>query len=190
MLKKINNCFSFSIMFSILFIIIGLLCVFIPEMSFEVLSGIITGVFIVNGIILLILDFYNRSVFINSFFYGILSLVIGIVLVLHPDTLKVLLPIGIGIWFLVSGLFNLKFALYLKDESIWYLIITILMSLISIGCGFVLIFKPVEAINVLVMTLGITIIVQSISNLVNVVILKKYMNKIVKEIRKSFIEIE
>lgn len=190
MLKKINNCFSFSIIFSILFIIIGLLCVLIPEMSFEVLSGIITGVFIANGIILMILDFYNKSVFINSFLYGILSLVIGIVLLLHPDTLKVLLPIGIGIWFLVSGLFNLKFALYLKDESKWYLIITILMSLISIGCGFILIFKPVEAINVLVMTLGITIIVQSISNLVDVVILKKYMNKIVKEIRKSFIEIE
>lgn len=190
MLNKINNCFFFSTILSILFMLVGLMCIVVPSISFEVLAGIITGVFIVMGIVLILFDFYNKSVFINGFLYGIISFVIGIVLALHPVALKILLPIEIGIWFLVSGLLNLKFALYLKDESMVYMIIVIIMSLLSVGCGFVLIFRPLETINLLVVTLGITIFVQTSSNLVDIVILKKFMDKIIKKLKVSILEIE
>lgn len=190
MLNKINNCFFFSTILSILFMLVGLMCIVVPSISFEVLAGIITGVFIVMGIVLMLFDFYNKSVFINGFLYGIISFVIGIVLALHPVALKILLPIEIGIWFLVSGLLNLKFALYLKDESMVYMIIVIIMSLLSVGCGFVLIFRPLETINLLVVTLGITIFVQASSNLVDIVILKKFMDKIIKKLKVSILEIE
>lgn len=190
MLNKINNCFFFSTILSILFMLVGLMCIVVPSISFEVLAGIITGVFIVMGIVLILFDFYNKSVFINGFLYGIISFVIGIVLALHPVALKILLPIEIGIWFLVSGLLNLKFALYLKDESMVYMIIVIIMSLLSVGCGFVLIFRPLETINLLVVTLGITIFVQASSNLVDIVILKKFMDKIIKKLKVSILEIE
>lgn len=190
MLSKINNCFFFSTILSILFMLVGLMCIVVPSISFEVLAGIITGVFIVMGIVLMLFDFYNKSVFINGFLYGIISFVIGIVLALHPVALKILLPIEIGIWFLVSGLLNLKFALYLKDESMVYMIIVIIVSLLSVGCGFVLIFRPLETVNLLVVTLGITIVVQASSNLVDIVILKKFMDKIIKKLKVSILEIE
>lgn len=190
MLNKINNCFFFSVILSILFLFVGLMCIVVPSISFEVLAGIITGLFIVMGIVLILSDFYNKSVFINGFLYGIISFVIGIVLALHPVALKLLLPIEIGIWFLVSGLLNLKFALYLKDESMVYMIIVIIMSLLSVVCGFILIFRPLETINLLVVTLGITIVVQASSNLVDIIILKKFMDKIIKKLMESILEIE
>lgn len=190
MLNKINNCFFFSVILSILFLLVGLMCIVVPSISFEVLAGIITGIFIVMGIVLILSDFYNKSVFINGFLYGIISFVIGIVLALHPVALKLLLPIEIGIWFLVSGLLNLKFALYLKDESMVYMIIVIIMSFLSVVCGFILIFRPLETINLLVVTLGITIVVQASSNLVDIIILKKFMDKIIKKLMESILEIE
>lgn len=66
------------------------------------------------------------------------------------------------------------------------MIITILMSLISIVCGFVLIFNPMESVNTLIVSLGVIIIAQSCSNIVDLVILKKYMNKIVKRFKSYF----
>lgn len=131
------------------------MCILIPEMSFDAFVIFILGLFMIKGIILLILDYFNSSIFINIFLSGIVSLMISIVLAIHPNTLKVLLPIAVGIWFLVSDLFNLKFALYLKDESISNMIIIILMSLISIVCGFILIFNPMESVNALTVSLGI-----------------------------------
>lgn len=183
MLKKINNYICASIVLSLIFIAIGVMCVIKPDISFDVISFVLTIIFIVNGILLLVADFRSRSIFMSNFLSGVLSLVIGIVLLIHPNALKTILPFIVGIWFIVSALANMKFSFYLKNESTTYMILTIIMAIISIVCGFILIVKPLESLDVLIMTLGITFIIHSLSNIIDMFVIKKYINKIVKNIK-------
>lgn len=183
MLKKISNYIYSSILVSIVFILLGIICIIKPDISFDVISTMLTIIFIINGIILLIIDYKSHSIFVNNFLFGILSLIIGIILLIHPDAFKVILPFGVGIWFIISGLFNIKFSIYLKSESLSYMILTIIMAIISIICGFVLISKPLESIDILTITLGITMLLHSISNIVDMCIIKKNINKIVKQMK-------
>ena len=183
MLKKINNYIYASIVLSLIFIAIGVMCVIKPDISFDVISFVLTIIFIVNGILLLVADFRSRSIFMSNFLSGVLSLVIGIVLLIHPNALKTILPFIVGIWFIVSALANMKFSFYLKNESTTYMILTITMAIISIVCGFILIVKPLESLDVLIMTLGITFIIHSLSNIIDMFVIKKYINKIVKNIK-------
>ena len=183
MLKKINNYIYASIVLSLIFIAIGVMCVIKPDISFDVISFVLTIIFIVNGILLLVADFRSRSIFMSNFLNGVLSLVIGIVLLIHPNALKTILPFIVGIWFIVSALANMKFSFYLKNESTTYMILTIIMAIISIVCGFILIVKPLESLDVLIMTLGITFIIHSLSNIIDMFVIKKYINKIVKNIK-------
>jgi uncharacterized membrane protein HdeD (DUF308 family) len=183
MLKKINNYIYASIVLSLIFIAIGVMCVIKPDISFDVISFVLTIIFIVNGILLLVADFRSRSIFMSNFLSGVLSLVIGIVLLIHPNALKTILPFIVGIWFIVSALANMKFSFYLKNESTTYMILTIIMAIISIVCGFILIVKPLESLDVLIMTLGITFIIHSLSNIIDMFVIKKYINKIVKNIK-------
>ena len=183
MLKKINNYICASIVLSLIFIAIGVMCVIKPDISFDVISFVLTIIFIVNGILLLVADFRSRSIFMSNFLNGVLSLVIGIVLLIHPNALKAILPFIVGIWFIVSALANMKFSFYLKNESTTYMILTIIMAIISIVCGFILIVKPLESLDVLIMTLGITFIIHSLSNIIDMFVIKKYINKIVKNIK-------
>ena len=183
MLKKINNYIYASIVLSLIFIAIGVMCLIKPDISFDVISFVLTIIFIVNGILLLVADFRSRSIFMSNFLSGVLSLVIGIVLLIHPNALKTILPFIVGIWFIVSALANMKFSFYLKNESTTYMILTIIMAIISIVCGFILIVKPLESLDVLIMTLGITFIIHSLSNIIDMFVIKKYINKIVKNIK-------
>ena len=183
MLKKINNYIYASIVLSLIFIAIGVMCVIKPDISFDVISFVLTIIFIVNGILLLVADFRSRSIFMSNFLSGVLSLVIGIVLLIHPNALKTILPFIVGIWFIVSALANMKFSFYLKNESTTYMILTIIMAIISIVCGFILIVKPLESLDVLIITLGITFIIHSLSNIIDMFVIKKYINKIVKNIK-------
>lgn len=190
MLKKINNYIYSSIFISIIFLILGIICIINPSTSFDIISTIIMLGFIINGIVLIIIDYKINSIFVINFLYGILSLILGLVLLFHPDTLKVILPFGVGIWFMISGLTNIKFSMYIKEESIGYMILTVIMSIISILCGFILILKPVESIEVLTITLGITLLINSISSIIDMCIIKKYINKIVKGIKHYIKEVE
>lgn len=183
MLEKVNNYIYASITISLIFIMLGIMCVVKPDISFDIISIVLTIIFILNAILLLIVDFTSKSIFMNNFVYGVLSLIIGIILLIHPNALKTILPFIVGIWFVISALLNIKFSFYLKNETTGYMLLTIIMAIVSIMCGFILIIKPLESLDVLTMTLGITLIIHSLSNIIDMLVIKKYINKIVKNIK-------
>lgn len=183
MLKRINNYIYLSMLISVICIIFGIVCIINPSISFEFITIMVTSIFIVNGLLLLIVSYKSNFIFMDTFPYGILSFIIGIILLIYPNSLKMILPIMVGIWFMVSGLFHLKLSYLIKEESVIYMIVTIMISIISVICGFVLIKNPLESVNILAITLGITLLLHSISNIVDLVIAKKYGNRIVKKVK-------
>lgn len=183
MLKRIDNYIYLSMLISVICIIFGIVCIINPSISFEFITIVVTSIFIVNGLLLLIVSYKSNFIFMDTFPYGILSFIIGIILLIYPNSLKMILPIMVGIWFMVSGLFHLKLSYLIKEESVIYMIVTIMISIISVICGFVLIKNPLESVNILAITLGITLLLHSISNIVDLVIAKKYRNRIVKKVK-------
>ena len=183
MLKRINNYIYLSMLISVICIIFGIVCIINPSISFEFITIVVTSIFIVNGLLLLIVSYKSNFIFMDTFPYGILSFIIGIILLIYPNSLKMILPIMVGIWFMVSGLFHLKLSYLIKEESVIYMIVTIMISIISVICGFVLIKNPLESVNILAITLAITLLLHSISNIVDLVIAKKYRNRIVKKVK-------
>ena len=53
MLKKINNYIYASIVLSLIFIAIGVMCVIKPDISFDVISFVLTIIFIVNALLVI-----------------------------------------------------------------------------------------------------------------------------------------
>ncbi len=189
MLKKINNCIYLSIGLSVLFMILSGVCIFRQDLSLNIITGFLSSMFIIVGVLLLIFDYRYKSFFSSVFLYGIFSILLGILLVMYPDSLKVSLPLGVGVWFIVNGVMNAKFTMYLKSESIGYMVLCLIIDVIAIVCGIVLICKPLETVDVLVATLGFVILVYAISNIVDMLVIRKHINGIVKNIKNRFKEI-
>lgn len=184
MLNKLNKYLNSGIILTIVFLLVGGILIVKPDISFNIISYFIGASLIVSGIYLFIIDSKTNNIFINVFLYAILLTLIGILIILNPVTLKVILPIFLGLWFLISGIFKIRLDIYMKDES--YFILSLITNIITVICGVILLNNPVESVSAITISLGIIIVVSSISSLIDIIIFKKNINSVVKYLKEEY----
>lgn len=184
MLNKLNKYLNSGIILTIVFLLVGGILIVKPDISFNIISYLIGASLVVSGIYLFIIDSKTNNIFINVFLYAILLTLIGILIILNPVTLKVILPIFLGLWFLISGIFKIRLDIYMKDES--YFILSLITNIITVICGVILLINPVESVSAITISLGIIIVVSSISSLIDIIIFKKNINSVVKYLKEEY----
>lgn len=184
MLNKLNKYLNSGIILTIVFLLVGGILIVKPDVSFNIISYLIGASLIVSGIYLFIIDSKTKNIFINVFLYAILLTLIGILIILNPITLKVILPIFLGLWFLISGIFKIRLDIYMKDEP--YFILSLITNIITVICGVILLINPVESVSAITISLGIIIVVSSISSLIDIIIFKKNINSVVKYLKEEY----
>ena len=184
MLNKLNKYLNSGIILTIVFLLVGGILIVKPDISFNIISYLIGVSLIVSGIYLFIIDSKTKNIFINVFLYAILLTLIGILIILNPITLKVILPIFLGLWFLISGIFKIRLDIYMKDEP--YFILSLITNIITVICGVILLINPVESVSAITISLGIIIVVSSISSLIDIIIFKKNINSVVKYLKEEY----
>ena len=184
MLNKLNKYLNSGIILTIVFLLVGGILIVKPDISFNIISYFIGASLIVSGIYLFIIDSKTNNIFINVFLYAILLTLIGILIILNPITLKVILPIFLGLWFLISGIFKIRLDIYMKDEP--YFILSLITNIITVICGVILLINPVESVSAITISLGIIIVVSSISSLIDIIIFKKNINSVVKYLKEEY----
>ncbi len=184
MLNKLNKYLNSGIILTIVFLLVGGILIVKPDISFNIISYLIGASLIVSGIYLFIIDSKTKNIFINVFLYAILLTLIGILIILNPITLKVILPIFLGLWFLISGIFKIRLDIYMKAEP--YFILSLITNIITVICGVILLINPVESVSAITISLGIIIVVSSISSLIDIIIFKKNINSVVKYLKEEY----
>ena len=112
MLKKFNKYINISIILTLLFLALGILVVCFPTTSIKVIAIIIAILLIVGGIFLI--SDYGISIFwVNLTAVGILSILMGIILLLYPDILVILIPIVVGMFVIVNSIVDIQLSLVL-----------------------------------------------------------------------------
>ena len=96
---------------------------------------------------------------------GILSILIGLILLLHPDRVLVYLPIVTGVFILVDSVLRLQTAMDAKHFGMgkWWVIL--LVSLGGAALGKLLLLRPFESGLTLVRLLGLTLLLDGGENL-------------------------
>ena len=187
MTKKINKYINLSIILSVLFMIVGVLLIIWPKASLDTFAYIIGTILIVYGIYSFIDSFTINPIF---FFFqmvtSILSFLLGICVFLNPSIFESIIPITLGIFFVISGIFSLRISFIIKDMGSSF-VMSLISSILMIICGIILIINPAGTIIVLTTLIGILLIVYSISNVVDMCIFKsrvkeidKYFNNLIK----------
>lgn len=183
MVQRFNKFLYSSIIISVLMLSIGIIFLVFPETSFETITYVLAGILIVNGIYFMI-EKESNLLYTSFLTLGVVELLLGIVLLIKPDLMKTLFPIVIGIVMVAKSTFDLRLSLLLKkyEYSNWSSIF--ICSIISIICGLIIIINPNIGAIALTASLGILIIVSSVSNIIDTIIFKKNVNSVVKILKK------
>lgn len=164
-LKKIKTNVVIS---SLLCVVLGLVLVIRPGMSMRIVCTAVGIVLIVAGITRMIDYFAARDGSMYSqvnLVFGIILAVVGVWIVLKPDTVLAIIPIIVGIVIVLHGINNIKQAMELwrdKYDKWW---VAGIMGVLTVGFGVLLICRPFAAIDTVVMLIGMCLIYDGLSNI-------------------------
>ena len=164
-LKKIRTNVVIS---ALICIALGVVLVVWPGMSVQVACMAIGAVLIINGISRLLNFIFGRddSLFSQmNLIMGIIITVIGVWILLQPEKIIAMIPILVGIIIIIHGINNLQQAVNLCKSQYdkWW--VALLLGLLTVGLGILLICNPFQAIDTLVMFIGLFLIYDGISDI-------------------------
>ena len=192
MLKKLNQIINEAIGISIIFLLLGIIFLIFPNISIKIVAYLIAIILIGSGIYLTYLEIYTKSFLlpIDTLLNGILSILFGIIILIYPDIFKIMIPIILGTYFILDSIFKLKLVVLLRriDNKSW--IVTLLLTILSIICGIILILNPIDSSIALALFAGITLIIYSLSGIIDMILFKKNIHDLTKVFKETIKIIE
>lgn len=146
----------------------GILLLIYSEFSAIVICRLVGALLAVGGIIKIIgyfaKDLY-RLAFQFDLAFGILSLIVGLIMLINPKGFISFLHFVIGILILADGLFKIQTAVDAKRFGLnkWWLIAVISVS--TCVFGFLLILNPFEGAALLMALIGVALLSEGLLNL-------------------------
>lgn len=176
-LKRVRN---FFVGFSVLSLILGICIVAWPGMSAMTLCFLTGALLIIVGLVRIVCYFTRGSVgmpLFSSLALGIFSLLLGALLVSRPGSALVLLPYVAGFTMLMNGASEIQAAMDVRRSGAggWWAVL--LMAILTMACGLLLILNPFSGALTLMVLLGISLIVDSIVNIITTLFITSYVKK-------------
>ena len=168
------------IIVSILICALGITLIAVPDFSVSLLCWI-GGVLLIAFGCVKILGYMSKDLYRLAFqfdlAFGILLIVIGVVLILRTDAMIHIICALLGIFILSDSLLKIQIAIDSKAFGIrrWWMILS--AAIITGVIGFLLLFRPYESSQTVMVLMGISFLGEGILNLTTVLTAVKILQK-------------
>ena len=159
------------IIISILLCVLGIVLIAVPDFSVTLLCVLGGGIMMLFGLVKIIgycsKDLY-RLAFQFDLAFGILFVVLGFILIIRTDAMVNLICIVMGICVLADALLKIQISIDSRAFGIkkWWLILA--MAILTGVAGFLLIFRPSESVQMIMILFGIALIAEGVLNLITI----------------------
>lgn len=166
-----------SILESLIFAVLGIILVWKSDAVITVISYVIGAIFILVGIVKIInyVQTNGKSDLFNyELLYGVMSIIIGIVVIAHATILSTIFGIIVGLWIVYSSVVRGFTALKLRavQSNVW--IYSLVLAVIMCICGIAVIFDS----SMIYETIGVIMIIYSIIDIIENIIFINNVKKI------------
>ena len=165
MLKKIK---ANAIVSALMCIVLGIILVVWPGLTVCAVCMTIGFVLVAGGVNRLCGFIFGGDNSIYSrmnLITGVIVTLIGAWILFQPDTIIKLIPVLVGIIVIIHGINDLQQTVSLCQSRYdkWW--VALILGLVTLGFGVLLIFNPFEAVETLVMFIGIFLIYDGVSDI-------------------------
>ena len=184
-----KNISKSSMLTSLLLLVLGILLVFESELTIKTISYVIGAVLVAAGTFALVRYFNNNKKGFDTteldILYGIVTIVLGILVIANPHAIASIIPIVLGIAIIISSAIKIQYAFDLKksENDMWKT--TMVIAIIGTICGIVLLFNPFEGAVMIMRIVGIFILIYAILDLISTYIIKKNVDEFKNTIEKE-----
>lgn len=173
-----------SILIMLLF---GILLFIFPETVIKSVAISMGVIFIMIGVVPIINYFRFRARGFSttfSFMMGIFCIVAGLVLLMNENILTTIIPIITGVWMIINSINRISISMDLRDDQIPFWVITFIYAILTLITGVLLILDPVNGGRLVTKSIGIIIVIYSIIDIINLILVRIKAKKVVNEVKK------
>ncbi|MFR5856764.1 MAG: HdeD family acid-resistance protein [Bacilli bacterium] len=183
--KSIENIYNkmivFSIITSIITIIVGTILLFLPDLTNKVV-GIITGVIFVLFGLTSVYKYLKRDgakIYTLNLVFSILYLVLGVVIIIFPFSVIEFVTVCLGLFLIINGATKINYGLWLKRGSCSAWLITLIAGSFLGVLGIMMIFNPFTS-YALTQIVGAFLIMSGVINLSDAITFKAAAKEIME----------
>ena len=170
---------------SIALCVLGIILLAVPDFSAVLLCRIGGVIMILFGVVKIV-GYCSKDLYRLAFQFdlasGILLIALGIILIIRTDSMMVIMCAIMGVYVLADALLKIQIAMDSKAFGLqkWWLILSaaILTGLV----GFLLIFRPTESTQVIMILLGLTLLTEGVLNLITILTAVKIIRRQMPEV--------
>ncbi len=157
--REVSGAWWLLLAVGLLFVAAGVVVLAQPDISLSTLAVIAGIILLVDGVYAIAVSFSKSTESRGMVaLIGVLSLIVGIVLVRHPFSSVEVLALFVGIWLVVVGAVRLIDAFSFREGRGWNL----LVALVEIVAGVVIVSSPDIGVTTLALLVGIAFILRGI----------------------------
>lgn len=176
-----NRMIIYSLITSILSIIVGLVLIFLPTVSNKVV-GIIDGVIILIFGINAVYKYFHRDgakIYSLNIVFGVLYSILGVVIILYPYSVMEFVTVCLGLFIIINGATKVNYGLWLKrgSEDSW--LVTLVTGIFLVVLGIMVVFNPFSAFTLTQLS-GAFLIIVGILNVSDTILFKKRAKEIME----------
>lgn len=175
-----------SILSSIALVVLGALLFFQSELTIVSISYIIGAVLVGIGVVAILKYILNKNIKNElDIVYGIVTVVLGIVVITNPKAIASIIPFILGILIVISSATKLGYGFELRKakNSLW--IGTVVIALITLVCGMLLLFNPFAGAKFILKVVGALIFTYGVLDIISTIRIRNTIKPIVNALEKG-----
>jgi len=184
-----------AVLISVLYVVLGIVCIVIPETMVKTLGYLVGALLIIAGAVSMIcylLREAHQNYYRNDFVHGLVSIAIGIIVLYKVDWLIELVPIILGVLVIASGCRKLQDVIDMKRMGYGNWVVMLILAAVNVIFGVVIVFNPFETVVFLFQMVGAGLIFSGVTDCFVVLffagkIQKYYQN--LTAVDSSFVEV-
>lgn len=178
--KRIQTAKIGYILISLMLCALGVVLIVCPGVSAGLLCKI-SGVIMVLFGAIKIIGYFSKDLYRLAFQYdlasGILIMAIGVIMIARANVMVSIICIIFGIYVLADALLKVQIAIDAKAFGIskWWLILAV--AILTGVAGFLLVLRPSESAQILMVLLGLSLISEGLLNLITILTAVKIIRR-------------
>ena len=170
---------------SIALCVLGIILLAVPDFSAVLLCRIGGVIMILFGVVKIV-GYCSKDLYRLAFQFdlasGILLIALGIILIIRTDSMMVIMCAIMGVYVLADALLKIQIAMDSRAFGLqkWWLILS--AAILTGIVGFLLIFRPTESTQVIMILLGLTLLTEGMLNLITILTAVKIIRRQMPEV--------
>lgn len=180
----INKIFKASVVSSAIILVLGIFLFIQPDTIVKMISVILGIIILIPGVTSLI-DYFKTK-YNPNLISGVITVIIGLILIVNTTVVASILPFVLGIYFVINGIYRLQYALEIKKHKGSFLS-SLIISILIIISGILFIANPFSGALVITQVMGLFMIIYAVLDIINSIIIRKEIKTAKETIKEAII---